>query len=278
MTISGRALGGLRRAFFFLAILGPGLITASADNDAPGIATYSVAGSTFGYKFLWILAWITIGEVVVQEMAARMGAVTGKGLTDLIRERLGLRLTFLVVVGVLLANAGTTAAQFAGIASAAELFGVSRYIAVPLAAAGLWLLVTRSSYHRVEKVLLVLSLYAVAYVASAFIARPPWGLVLRSFLVPTIQLDTQYLLAVLATIGTTITPWAAVYMQASVADKGVTMETYRNTRWDVMIGSAVGNVVSAFIIVATAATLFVRNIRVETAAEAAMALAPVAGP
>ena len=276
---TSKSIGGvLRRAFFFLAILGPGLITASADNDAPGIATYSMAGSTFGYSFLWILVWITVGEVVVQEMAARMGAVTGKGLTDLIRERFGLRLTFLVFVGILLANSGTTAAQFAGIASAAELFGVSRYVAVPVAAAGVWLLVTRGSYRHVEKVLLALTLYAVAYVASAIMARPPWGVVLQRALVPTFHLDTRYVLAVLATVGTTITPWGAVYMQASVADKGVTMETYRNTRWDVMIGAAVGNVVSGFIIIATAATLFVRGIQVETAEQAAMALAPVAGP
>ena len=273
-----RAGGVLRRAFLFLAILGPGLITASADNDAPGIATYSMAGSTFGYKFLWILAWITAGEIVVQEMAARMGAVTGKGLTDLIRERFGVRLTFLVCIGLLLANAGTTAAQFAGIASAAELFGVSRYIAVPLAAGAVWLLVTRGSYRRVEKVLLVLSLYAVAYVASAILARPPWRLVLQRVLVPTFQFETTYVLAVLATVGTTITPWAAVYMQASVADKGVTVDTYRATRWDVVIGSAVGNLVSGFIIIATAATLFGNGIRVETAEQAAMALAPVAGP
>ena len=278
MTMLQRARSALRRAFFFLAILGPGLITASADNDAPGIATYSMAGSTFGYKFLWILVWITAGEVVVQEMAARMGAVTGKGLTDLIRERFGVRLTFLVFVGILLANAGTTAAQFAGIASAAELFGVSRYIAVPLAVLAVWLLVTRGSYRRVEKILLALSLYAVAYVASAILARPPWAEVLQRAMVPTLQLDTPYVLAVLATVGTTITPWAAVYMQASVADKGVTMDTYHHTRWDVVIGAVVGNVVSGFIIIATAATLFARGIQVETAEEAAMALAPVAGP
>ncbi len=278
MKMSRGIKGILRRAFLFLSILGPGLITASADNDAPGIATYSMAGSTFGFKFLWILVWVTVGEIAVQEMAARMGAATGKGLTDLVRERFGLRLTFLVFVGILLANAGTTTAQFAGIASAAELFGVSRYIAVPVATLAVWLLVTRGSYQRVEKVLLVLSLYAVAYVASAILARPPWGLVLQRAVVPTLQLDTHYLLAVLATIGTTISPWGAVYMQASVADKGVTMDTYPNTRWDVMIGAAIGNVVSAMIIIATAATLFAHGTPVETAEQAAMALAPLAGP
>jgi NRAMP (natural resistance-associated macrophage protein)-like metal ion transporter len=277
MTLRQRLKNVGRRILFMLAILGPGLITASADNDAPGIAAYSMAGSTYGYQFLWILVWITIGEIAVQEVAARMGAASGKGLTDLVRERFGLKLTFLVTIGILLANSGTTAAQFAGVASSAELFGVSRYLAVPAAALVVWLLVTRGSYRRVEKVLLVLSLYAVAYVASAVMAQPPWGQVLREAVVPTIHLDQGYLLAVLAVVGTTITPWGAVYMQASIADKGVTMATYRNARWDVIIGAAVGNVVSAFIVIATAATLFPRGIRVTGAEEAAMALAPVAG-
>jgi Mn2+/Fe2+ NRAMP family transporter len=267
----------LRRLLLFLAILGPGLITASADNDAPGIATYSVAGSTFGYAFLWILVWITVGEVVVQEMAARMGVATGKGLTDLIRERSGVKLTFFVMLGLILANLGTTAAQFAGVASSAELFGVTRYLAVPAAAAAVWLLVLRGSYRRVERVLLVLSLYAVGYVTSAFLVKPDWGEVLRHAVVPTVRLETDYLLAVLATVGTTITPWAAVYMQATVADKGVRPEEYAYTRVGVVFGAAFGNVVSGFIIVATAATLFAQWIRVETAEEAAIALAPLAG-
>ncbi len=266
-----------RRVMLFGAILGPGLITASADNDAPGIATYSVAGSTFGYAFLWILVWITLGEVVVQEMAARMGVATGKGLTDLIRERFGVKLTFFVMLGLILANLGTTAAQFAGVASSAELFGVTRYIAVPMAAAAVWMLVLRGSYRYVERVLLVLSTYAVAYIASAILVKPDWGEVLYHTVVPTVQLETKYLLAVLATVGTTITPWAAVYMQAAVADKGVRPEEYGYTRLDVMFGAALGNIVSGFIIIATAAALFAQGIRVETAEEAAMALAPLAG-
>jgi len=267
----------VQRLLLFLAILGPGLITASADNDAPGIATYSMAGSTFGYAFLWILVWITVGEVVVQEMAARMGVATGKGLTDLIRERFGVKLTFLVMLGLILANLGTTAAQFAGVASSAELFGVTRYIAVPIAEAAVWLLVLRGSYRYVERVLLVLSMYAIAYVASAILVKPDWGEVLRHAAVPTVRLETDYLLAVLATVGTTITPWAAVYMQATVADKGVRPADYAYTRADVVFGAAVGNVVSGFIIVATAATLFSQGIRVQTAEEAAIALAPLAG-
>ncbi len=267
-----------KRVLFLLSILGPGLITASADNDAPGIATYSMAGSVFGYGLLWIVLWITFGEMVLQEMAARMGAATGKGLTDLIRERYGVRVTFLVILGLVLANLGTTAAQFAGVASAGELFGVSRYIAVPVAAVAVWLLVTRGTYQRVEKILLVMSLYAVAYIVSAFLVKPDWGEVLRSAVVPTMRFDTEYLLALLATVGTTVTPWAAVYMQASIVDKGVAMRDFRNTRIDVMFGAAAGNVVSAFIIICTAATLFAQGIRVESAGEAAAALAPVAGP
>ena len=266
-----------RRLVFFLSIMGPGLITASADNDASGIATYSMAGSFYGYGFLWAIIWVTVGEVVTQEMAARMGAVTGKGLTDLIRERFGVRIALMVVVGLILANLGTTAAQFAGIAVSGELFGVSRYILVPLASLLVWLLVVRGSYNRVEKVLLFLTLYAVAYILSAFLVRPPWGEVLRSTLVPTIRLDSQFLLALLATVGTTMTPWGCAYMQASVADKGVTMKEYSYTRLDVVVGALMGNIVSAFVIICTAATLFPHGIRVETAEQAALALAPLAG-
>lgn len=266
-----------RRLVLFLSIMGPGLITASADNDASGIATYSMAGSFYGYGFLWAIILVTVGEVVTQEMAARMGAFTGKGLTDLIRERFGVRIAFLVVLGLILANLGTTAAQFAGIAVSGELFGVSRYILVPLASLVVWFVVVRGSYSRVEKVLLFLTLYAVAYILSAFLVRPPWGQVLRETVLPTIRLDTQYLLALLATVGTTMTPWGCAYMQASVADKGITMKEYSYTRLDVMVGAVMGNIVSAFVIICTAATLFPLGIRVETAEQAALALAPLAG-
>lgn len=266
-----------RRLMLFLSIMGPGLITASADNDASGIATYSMAGSTYGYGFLWAILLITVGEVVVQEMAARMGAFTGKGLTDLIRERFGVRISAVVVLGLIVANLGTTTAQFAGIAVSGELFGMSRYILVPLAALLVWLLVARGSYSRVEKVLLFLTLYAVTYILSAFLVRPPWGEVLRQAVTPTIHLDTPYLLALLATIGTTMTPWGCAYMQSTVADKGITMKEYPYTRLDVMFGAAVGNIVSAFVIICTAATLFPRGIRVESAEQAALALAPLAG-
>lgn len=276
-----RVQAGLKLVFarlgMYLAILGPGLITASADNDAPGIATYSMAGSTYGYRFLWLLLVITVGEVVVQETAGRMGAVTGKGTADLIRERFGVKITAFAMFCLLLANLGTTVAEFAGVAAATELFGLSRYITVPLAAALVGFVVLRGSYEHVEKALLVLCLSALSYVISAIMVKPPWGEVLRQAVIPSVQFDTNFILAVLATIGTTITPWGIIYMQASVADKGVDLQKYRLTRMDVTVGAVWGNVVSAFIIICTAATLYVVGISVETAEQAAMALEPLAG-
>lgn len=267
----------LKRLLLYLSILGPGLITASADNDAPGIATYSMAGSRYGYRFLWIILFITFGEVIVQEMAARMGAVTGKGAADLIRERFGVRITAFAMLCLLIGNLGTTLAQFAGVAASTELLGVTRYITVPLAALGVGFLVLRGSYERVEKVLLFLCLASLSYVVTAFIVKPQWGEVLRNLVMPSFMPETEYILTVLATIGTTITPWGIFYMQASVADKGIRMEEYPLTRLDVMVGASWGNIVSAFIIITTAATLFVAGIGVDTAEEAAQALAPLAG-
>ncbi len=277
MKLKQRAKLWWTRLLFYLTIFGPGLITASADNDAPGIATYSLAGSTYGYRFLWILVIVTFGEVVVQEMAARMGTVTGKGTADLIRERFGVKVTAFAMACLLLANLGTTVAQFAGIAAAAELFGLSRYLIVPLAGLLVGFLVLRGSYRYVEKVLIFLSLAALAYVISAFVTQPAWDLVLQRALIPTIQPDGEFIFAVLATVGTTITPWGIIYMQASVADKGIQMREYGVTRLDVVVGAAWGNVVSAFIIITTAATLYVAGIHVETAEQAALALEPLAG-
>lgn len=278
MTQLKRTLApGLRRIWLFLAVLGPGLITASADNDAPGIATYSMAGSRYGYGFLWLLIVVTVGEVIVQEMAARMGAVTGKGTADLIRERFGVKITAFAMLCLLLANLGTTMAQFAGVAASSELLGLSRLVAVPLAALAVGLLVLRGNYNAVEKVLLVLSLAALAYIVSAIAIGPPWGQIAREAVTPSLDANPAYILAVMATIGTTITPWGIVYMQAAVADKGVPMEQYANTRVDVVFGATWGNIVSAAIIICTAATLFVHGIAVESAEAAAMALEPLAG-
>ena len=266
-----------RRVILFLAILGPGLITASADNDAPGIATYSMAGSTYGYRFLWVILAITIGEIVVMEMAGRMGAVTGKGTMDLIREQFGLRASLLAIICLIFANLGTTIGEFAGIAAGTELFGISRYISVPLLAIFVGFLVIRGSFRFVEKTLLFLSLAALSYIITAFIQRPDWGEVAHQIVSPNFSGGTDYLFTLLAVVGTTITPWGIVYMQASVAEKGTALDNYKYTRLDVITGSAWGNVVSAFIIICTAARLFTLGIRVETAEQAALALEPLAG-
>jgi len=267
----------MKKIGLYLAVLGPGLITASADNDAPGIATYSMAGSTYGYQFLFIIVVITFGEVIIQEMAARMGVVTGKGTADLIRERFGVKVTTFAMLTLLLANLGTTIAQFAGIAAAAELFGVSRYFAVPITALVVSLVVLRGSYRHVEKILLILCLSAFSYVITVFLVKPPWGEVLRAAVVPQFTFDTAFTLAVLATIGTTITPWGIFYMQSSVADKGLSLNNYKLTKLDVIFGATWGNIISAFIVICTASTLFVYGISVESAEQAAMALEPLAG-
>ena len=267
----------LKNFLLFLSVLGPGLITASADNDAPGIATYSMVGSTYGYNFLWLILVITIGEVVILEMAARMGAVTGKGAADLIREKFGVKMTTFAMLVLLIANLGTTVAEFAGIAAAGELFGISKYFSVPILALFMGLLILRGNYKIIEKILIGLSLAALSYIATVVIIKPDWGVILHDTLLPQIQLSRDQIISMLAVIGTTITPWAIFYLQASVADKGVSMESYRDTKIDVTFGSAWGNVISACIIIVSAATLFKVGIRVEDAKDAAMALAPLAG-
>ncbi len=267
----------LRKIAAFLAILGPGLITASADNDAPGIATYSVAGSAYGYNLLWLIVVITVGEVVILEMAARMGAVTGKGTADLIRERYGVKITLFAMLALFIANLGTTIAQFAGIAAAGELFGVSKYISVPIAGVLMIVLILRANYKHVEKVLLLLSLASLSYVLAVFVVKPDWAAVGQSLIKPTFIMDGDFILTMLAIIGTTITPWAIFYLQASIADKGVEMSKFGDTKIDVSFGAAWGNVISAFIIILTAATLFQAGIVVEDAKDAALALVPLAG-
>lgn len=272
-----KRIGIFRRVWLFLAVLGPGLITASADNDAPGIATYSRVGSYYGYTFLWIILLVTFGEIFVQEMAARLGAVTGKGAGDLIREKFGVKTTFYAMVLLLIANLGTTIAQFAGIASGAELMGVSKYIFVPVVTVLIIYFVLRGTYHHVEKFLLVLSLFSLSYIATVFMLKPDIGSIVESAVIPSFEFNTDYILAVLATVGTTITPWGFFYMQSSVVDKGVDIESYPLTKLDVVFGAAWGNIVSAFIMISTGATLFLSGIRVESSEEAAMVLAPLAG-
>ena len=267
----------LQKIMVIFTILGPGLITASADNDAPGIATYSVAGSRYGYSFLWLILVITVGEVVVQEMAARMGAVTGKGTADLIRERYGVKITTFAMLTLFVANLGTTIAQFAGVAAAGELFGISKYISVPIAGLIMSLLILKANYKYVEKALLFLTFASLSYVVAVFVIKPDWAVIGQSLIRPSFQLDRDYILSILAVIGTTITPWAIFYLQASIADKGVDMENYGNTKIDVSFGAAWGNIISAFIIIVTAATLHSAGIVVEDAKDAALALEPLAG-
>ena len=267
-----------QRLWLLLALIGPGLITASADNDASGIATYSMAGSRYGYNFLWLLVAVTFGEAIVQEMAARMGTVTGKGMADLIREKFGVKITVFAMVCLLVANMGTTISQFAGIAAGAELLGLSRYIIIPIIAIVLTLLIMRGSYKGVEKILIVLCLASLSYVITAIILKPDWNEILKSAFIPKVEsFQIDYLMALLATIGTTITPWGIFYMQATIVDKGIKVEEYPMTKIDVVLGAVWGNIISAFIIITTAATLFKNGIVVEEAEQAAMALAPLAG-
>jgi NRAMP (natural resistance-associated macrophage protein)-like metal ion transporter len=282
--IRGRAvrLRGLRTVpkgpLWFLTILGPGLVAANAGNDAGGIATYASVGAKYGYDLLWMMLLITFSLAIVQEMAARLGAATGRGLLELVRARYGIGWALFAIAVVLVANGGVTISEFIGISSALELFGVSRWISVPLAAAGLWWLVVKGSYARVEKVFLLMTLVFFAYPISAVLAHPDWGAVARHTVVPTIHLDADYLLLFVATVGTTITPYMQLFQQSAVVEKRVPRRYYRGERWDAYAGAVFSNLIAAFIIIATAATLHVAgNTEIETAAEAAEALAPVAG-
>ncbi|HEX9017266.1 MAG TPA: Nramp family divalent metal transporter, partial [Chloroflexota bacterium] len=266
------------RVLAALSIIGPGIITANADNDAGGISTYSVVGSSYGYSLLWMLVLITFSLAVTQEMGARTGAATGKGLAALIRERYGVKWTLFAMLCTLAANLATTVAEFAGIAAAGELFGIPRWVSVPVAALLVWTLVMHWDFHRVEKVFLVISAVYLAYPISGLMVGAPWGEVLRQTVTPTFQMDAGYILIFIATVGTTITPWGQFFIQAYVVDKGIGPRDYPTTRVDVLVGAFITDIVSFFIIVTTASTLFVRGIAITSAAEAAIALEPLAGP
>ncbi len=277
-TVRDRIRARRRRIWPYVLALGPGLLAASAGNDAGGIATYASAGASYGYGLLWAMVIVTIFVGVVQEMSARLGAITGKGFSDLVRENFSLRMTALILLTLFIANFGIIVSEFVGIAAAAELFGVSRYIAVPLAAAVVWLLITRGSYERVEKILLIFTLSFFAYIGAAFLARPDWGDVLRQTVRPAPSFEVGYLQLLIALIGTTISPYMQLYVHSSVVEKGVTPDEYRYTRFDVFVGTVFAGIVASFIIIATAATLFPRGVAIETASDAATALEPVAGP
>ncbi len=266
-----------KQILLVLGIIGPGIITATVDNDAGGITTYSVAGANFGYSLLWTLIPITILLIIVQEMVARLGAVTGKGLADLIRENFGIKLTLFIMVGLVIANLFVTIAEFAGIAAAGELFGISRYILVPLIAVLVWFLIIKLNYRILEKFFLILVLFYVAYIISGLMAKPDWQPVLRQLVIPTIQFNKAYLFLLIAVIGTTITPWMQFYLQSSIVEKGIRKSEYKYSRWDVIIGSLTTDIVSFFIIVTCAAVLFTSGVRIESAIDAAAALEPLAG-
>ena len=270
------------RILAFLSILGPGFITANVDNDPGGILTYSQAGAQFGYTLLWTLIPTTIALIVVQEMAARMGAVTGKGLSDLIREEFGLRATFVTMAILSVADFGNIAAEFAGLASGMGVFGVSKYIAVPLGAALVWTIVVRGRYKPLERMLILFSLIYFTYPVSAILAKPDWKLALEDTLIPHLpsdpQLMKQYILITIGLIGTTITPWMQFYLQASIVEKGIDRRHYSLSRWDVIVGCIVTDVIAFFIVVACAATIHkTGGGEIKDAADAAMALGPFAG-
>ncbi len=261
----------------FLAVMGPGIITASVDNDANGIATYSVAGANYGYGLLWLLPVIAVCLYMVQEMCARMGMVTGKGLASLIRAAYGFRITFFAMIILIVANLANTVGDFAGVAASLEIFGISRYISVPLAGFFAWYLILKGTYKTVEKIFLFGCFIYITYVISGFMAKPAWGIAFKSIAIPSLQFKKDYIILAIAVIGTTIAPWMQFYQQAAVVDKKLKIKDYFYEKVDIIFGTAVTNIVAFFIIIACASTLFIHNIQVNTAADAAVALAPLAG-
>jgi NRAMP (natural resistance-associated macrophage protein)-like metal ion transporter len=259
------------------SIIGPGIITANIDNDAGGIATYSIAGAHFGYALLWTMVPATVVLVVVQEMASRMGVVTGKGLAGLIRERFGVQVTFWLMVALLVTDLGNTTAEFAGWAASMELFGVSKYFSVPLGALFIWLLVVKGTYRAFERIFLGICLVYLTYIVAAVMAKPDWVDVVKHTVQPTLRFDAAYLSMTIGLVGTTIAPWMQFYLQSAIVEKGVRPDQYWGTRIDVMVGSFMTDIVALFIMVACGATLFHAGIRVDSAEQAAQALTPLAG-
>jgi NRAMP (natural resistance-associated macrophage protein)-like metal ion transporter len=269
------------RLFLLLAVMGPGFITANVDNDAGGILTYSQAGAAFGYSLLWTIVPMTLALIVIQEMCARMGAVTGKGLSDLIREEYGLRTTFIMMVLLVVTNFSNVIAEFAGIAGSLQIFSVPKWIGVPIAAVIVWLVVVKGSYQKVEKLFLLASFFYIAYIIAGVLANPDWRTAMVSTVTPPhrpVWTSQQYLYMITGMIGATIAPWMQFYLQASVVEKGATMKHYRALKIDVWVGSIFAPIVAAFIVIACAATLYIHGLHdLNTAADAARALEPLAG-
>ena len=257
--------------------MGPGIITASVDQDAGGITTYSVAGAQFGYTHLWALPFIILALAVVQEMGTRMGVVTGRGLADLIRERFGVRFTLIAMATLVLANVANTASEFAGVAASFEIFGISRLWSVPFAAVLVFCLVAQGTYKAIERIFLAASALYAVYFFSAFLADPPWATILRQTVRPTFSLHGGYLTTLITIVGTTIAPWMQFYLQSTIVDKGIRLRDLRWARLDAYIGSIAAGLIAFFIIVACGATLYPNGIRVESAKDAALALEPFAG-
>jgi NRAMP (natural resistance-associated macrophage protein)-like metal ion transporter len=261
----------------FLTLMGPGLITAMIDNDASGITTYSVAGARFGYTLLWTLIPTTVALMVIQEMIARMGVVTGKGLSDLIRENFGVKATFFMMLGLFFANLGTTVANFAGWAASMEILGFNRYIMVPAGAVIVWILVFKGSYRIVERILLGACILYFGYIISGLMSGPDWWAVMKNTFVPVVDPTPEYIMLAIAVIGTTITPWMQFYLQSSIAEKGIEIKNYGFSRLEIFFGSSVTDIISFFIIITCATLLFPAGMRIQEASEAAVALKPLAG-
>lgn len=266
-----------KKLAIFFAILGPGIITGSVDNDAGGITTYSVAGAMYGYGLIWTLIPSFIVLLVIQEMNARMGIVTGKGLSDLIRENAGMKITFLIFLGLLFSNIGNTTTEFAGVAGSMEIFGISKYISVPIVAVLVWFLVVKGTYEIAERIFLLFSLSLLTYVVSALMSKPDWSEIGSAVIRPRMEMNTQSLAMVIALVGTTIAPWMQFYMQASVIEKGLKMKNFRFTLIDIAVGCVVTVVVAFFIMVACGSTLHPNGIQINEAKDAALALEPLAG-
>jgi len=266
-----------KRIWIYLAIIGPGIITATAGNDAGGTATYSIVGAHFGYNLLWLLVLTTLILIIVQEMCARMGAVTGKGLSDLIREEFGLRWTFIAMSALLLANVAVTISEFAGIAVSMQIFGISKFISVPIVAFVIWYLIIRGSFKGIERVFLGFCLIYVAYIFSGVLAKPDWILAFKHTVVPKIVFEPGYIRIMIALVGTTVTPWMQFFLQSNIVEKGVSLKQYQYQRLDTIFGSISAGIIAFFIIIACSATLHRAGIQISSVADAGMALKPLAG-
>lgn len=265
------------KLIFFFSVIGPGIIAANADNDAGGISTYSLVGSEFGFKMLWVLLLITLSLAITQEMGVRIGLVTRQGLGGVIRENFGLRWTAFAMLAMLVANLGTITAEFAGIASSFEIFNISKYIAVPISALVVWLVLYKGSFKTAQKVFLIFSAFYIVYIVNGFVVNPDFGAAFKSLVHPTMEFNTPFLLAMIALIGTTITPWGQFFIQSFVVDKGLDLKHYKVEKAEVFAGAFITNIVSFFIIISTATVFYKHGLKISDAKDAAMGLAPIAG-